>query len=253
MALFAGREQAHASVFCDADIAALASVDAAPATNPRMKPRLAFVLESNAPGSLSGDVVVLTQNAAYDVNFSNVAAAKSASSSLGVTKPILVAFPKPLAVEFAWVDEIGMDGAAQHSCPTDPFGGPGGNDAGEAVSLPPVYSMSGFQIVPATFKMNLPVPDCKEAYSAARMVDWGSQETEYFDTSAGLHTAATVRVFLGSDGKVLDAHVLHSSGSAIVDDAAIEKSANATYSPAIFRCAPIVGTVTIEVTYEIKH
>ena len=101
--------------------------------------------------------------------------------------------------------------------------------------------------------MDLSAPTCKEPYAAARIVDWGSQETEYFDTSAGLHAVATVRVAVDSNGKAADVRVTHSSGSPIVDDAAVAKAMNAKYSPAVFRCTPVVGSVTIDVTYEVGH
>lgn len=247
------RERASASVFCEADIAALGSVSAPARASAGMhRPSVAFVLESNSPATLSGDVVVLTADAAYDVNFSNLVAAKNTVTGRGATQPILVTFQKPVDIDFAWVDQIGVNGAAPHACPTDPFVRPDTNES-DSVRLPEVVtSLSAFQVIPAVFKMDLTPPDCKEPYRAAQMIDWGGEDTEFFDTSAGLHAAATVRAFVDSDGKVVAVDVVHSSGSAIVDGAATAKAAKARYSPAMFRCTPVVGSVLVDVKYEVR-
>jgi TonB family protein len=248
-------EKATASVFCDADISDFENVDTPLSASPRMQqPRAAFVLESNTPSRLSGDVIVVTHDAAYDVKFSNLETQKDPPGERGVTSPILVTFPKPLAIEFAWVDQIGSDGAAPHSCPTEPFGTVLSNAPNHGVKLPArIYSLGGFHVVPAVFKMNLPPLSCADVYHPAQIVDWGNQETEFFDTSQGLHAAATVRVFVDSEGKAADVKVAQSSGSAIVDGAAVEKAAKARYSPAMFRCTPVVGSLMIDVNYEVGH
>ncbi len=215
---------------------------------------MALILDSNAPGALSGDIVLLTDDTAYDVNFSGVLAAKNAADMSGITKPLLIGFPKPLTVRYAWVDQIGIDGAAPHSCPTNPFELGGSNDATEAISLPSGPLMpNAFQIVPAAFKMNLPALGCTEPYREPKLTKWVEEKTDVLDTSAGLKANARVRVFLDSDGKVAYANISKSSGSPAVDNAAVSAAAKALYQPAIFRCTAVVSSLLVDVGYEVLH
>ena len=51
--------KAAASVFCDADVLGVASLDAVKPENPRVaQPRLALILGSNDAGTLNGDVIL---------------------------------------------------------------------------------------------------------------------------------------------------------------------------------------------------
>lgn len=246
---------AAASVFCDADIVGVASLDAVRPENPRLaQPRLALILGSNDAGTLNGDVILLTPDAAYNVHFANVAAGKSASGGqLNITKPLLIGSSQPLAVTYAWVDDIGMNGAAPHPCPTNPFDVVFGNRAIPAIQFPSLpAALNLVDVIPATFKMSLPPTDCAEPYRRARQTKSGPKTTEYFDTSQGLKAKLQLRVFLDSDGKVADVRVIHSSGSAAVDTAAIVGVSKAQYAPEIFRCVPVVGTVDIDFDYEVQ-
>src|ERR1700719_2835192 len=92
--------KAAASVFCDADIVGVASLDAVKPDNPRVsQPRLALILDSNEAGTLNGDVILLTPDAAYNVHFANIVVAKSASAGQpNVTKLLLIGSSQPLTV-----------------------------------------------------------------------------------------------------------------------------------------------------------
>ena len=140
-----------------------------------------------------------------------------------------------------------MDGAAPHACPTNPF-----DMAGNGLTASIQFPSSNFlDVIPATFKMSLPPTDCSEPYRRARQTKSGPKTTEYFDTSQGLKAKLQLRVSLDSDGKVADVRVIHSSGSAAVDAAAVVGVSKAQYAPAIFRCVPVVGTVDIDFDYEV--
>jgi len=247
--------KARASIFCDADIAGLAAVDTPRPENPRVpQPRLALILDSNAPGALSGDIILLADDAAYDVNFSGVVAAKNAADLSGITKPLLIGFSKPLAVRYAWVDQIGIDGAVPHSCPTNPFEFGDRSAGSEAISLPTgPLTLNAFQIVPAVFKMTLPALDCSEPYREPKLTKWVEDKTDVLDTSAGLKANTRVRVFLDSNGKVAYANINKSSGSPAVDNAAVSAAAKALYQPAIFRCTAVVSSLLVDVGYEVLH
>ncbi|HET9392321.1 MAG TPA: energy transducer TonB [Candidatus Rubrimentiphilum sp.] len=246
--------KAAASVFCDADIVGVASLDAVRPENPRVaQPRLALILGSNDAGTLNGDVILLTPDAAYNVHFENVVAAKSQSAGQpNITKPLLIGFSQPLNVTYAWVDDIGMNGAAPHACPTNPFDAVFGNGNLAPIPFPSVpAALNLINVIPATFKMNLPPTDCATPYRRARQTKSGPKETDYFDTSQGLKAKLLLRVSLDSDGKVADVRVTQSSGSAAVDTAAVVSASKAQYAPAIFRCVPVVGTVDIDFGYEV--
>jgi TonB family protein len=241
-------------VFCDADVATFGSVDMGAPPNPRAATaRVVMMLDANAPGTLSGDVVLLTDDAAYDVPFSDLQAAKNGNAQSGITAPLFVGFSKPLAVRYAWVDSIGLNGAAPHPCPSNPYsyGSPG---SAMTVELPPnPQVLNAVPVLAATFRQALPPPDCGEPYRPAKLLAWGNQETDVWDTSTGLKAAAQVRVFLDSDGKVAGISVVRSSGSAAVDALAAQSAARARYQPAIFRCVPVVsGTELIDMSYEVK-
>ncbi len=249
------REKASASVFCDADVLGLVRANAPKPENPRIpQPQFALILDSNAPGTLSGDVVLVTDDAAYDVNFSDIVAEKNGSSLSGITKPLFIGFSKPLNVRYAWVDQVGVNGAAPHSCPTNPFEAGASDGTTDAFPVPAmIYAINAFQFVSATFKMNLPPTDCKEPYREAKLSKWMEDKTDVLDTSAGLKTSSRVRVFLDSDGKVAYANISKSSGSPAVDNAAVSAAAKALYQPAIFRCTPVVSSLLVDVGYEVLH
>jgi TonB family protein len=154
---------------------------------------------------------------------------------------------------YAWVDDIGMNGAAPHACPTNPFDVRGVH--GSPAPLPfPAFptALNLVNVIPATFKMALPPMDCAGPYRPARMTKPGPKTTEYFDTSQGLKAKLQLKVSLDSDGKVADVRITHSSGSAAVDAAAVVSVSKAQYAPAIFRCVPVVGTVNVDFDYEVE-
>jgi TonB family protein len=246
--------KAVASVFCDADVVGVASIDAVKPENPRIsQPRLALILGSNEAGTLNGDVILLTPDAAYNVHFAGVVAAKSeAAGQLNITKPLLIGFSQPLAVTYAWVDDIGMNGVAPHACPTNPFDVIFGSGEPAPIPFPSFPTATNFvDVIPATFKMSLPPTDCTIPYRRARETKKGPKSTEYFDTSQGLKAKLQLRVSLDSDGKVADVRITHSSGSAAVDTAAVVTVSKAQYAPAVFRCVPVVGTVDMDFDYEV--
>lgn len=243
-------------MFCDADVTALAAVDMTRSDNPRFpQARLAVQLMANNPGTLSGDVLLLTDDAAYDAHFAGlVAQKKSPSDQFATAKVFLIGFSKPLAVRYAWVDEVGMNGAAPKSCPSNPFGSASGNGSIEPVQLPtnPI-ALQAFTVVPATLRMTLPPVTCSEPYREPNLLKWGDEKTDVFDSTAGLKASTRVQVFLDSNGKVAYASVARSSGAVGVDNAAVSKAAQATYQPAIFRCTPVVSSMYVDVNYEIVH
>jgi hypothetical protein len=249
--------KALASVFCDADVAALVRANAPKPENPRIpQPQFALMLDANAPGTLNGDVVLLTDDAAYDVNFSDLVAIKNATGTTATTKPLFVSFSKPLSVRYAWVDQIGMNGAAPHPCPTNPFivGAPSDEAVGSLPVPAMIYAINAFQFVSATFKMNLPPTDCKEPYRKAEIVKFDKRYVpSVWDTSAGLKTSGQARVYLDSDGKFAGFEILKSSGSVALDDLGKYHALNAQYRPAVFRCVPVVGTVDFTFSYEIER
>lgn len=214
------------------------------------------MLDANAPGTLNGDVVLLTDDAAYDVNFSDLVAIKNATGTTATTKPLFVSFSKPLSVRYAWVDQIGMNGAAPHPCPTNPFivGAPSDEAVGSLPVPAMIYAINAFQFVSATFKMNLPPTDCKEPYRKAEIVKFDKRYVpSVWDTSAGLKTSGQARVYLDSDGKFAGFEILKSSGSVALDDLGKYHALNAQYRPAVFRCVPVVGTVDFTFSYEIER
>lgn len=246
-------DRARASVFCEADIQSLIRLDAPKPENPRAPfPRYIISLSTNNPESISGDVVLVTDEAAYDVPFSSLQSGGSAKSAGFETQPQLIAFPDPLEVRFAWIDSVGVNGAPPHDCPTYP------QPETRLEETPPVrfpsdpYMIGRLPTLAAHFKMNLPPTDCAEPYTAPKLLDEPKGNPRFWDTSQGLKAALKLRAYLDSDGRVADVQVTQSSGSPAVDNLGKATVIGSRYRPAVFRCVPVVSTIDVDFTWEIR-
>jgi TonB family protein len=247
-------EKASASVFCEADIATILPWDVSTGTPDlgTQTGRYAIVLFANDAARLSGNIIVLTDNRAYDVPFTGVGASKSPDfADQYVSDAFFAVVPKSETIRFAWVDEVGMNGSPARTCPTDPFDPRNGPVGPFRLPGTPAAQREALT-VPAAFKMNLPVTDCAVPYSGPKLIKQAEKETQAFDTSQGLKANLGLKVFLDSDGKVADVRITRSSGSAAIDTAAKVTVSKSQYAPAIFRCVPVVSTVDIDFDYEVQ-
>jgi protein TonB len=65
----------------------------------------------------------------------------------------------------------------------------------------------------------------------------------------GAGGTVVVRVDLSETGKLLSASVARSSGSPILDMAAVQTAKQMTYTPELRSCEPVAGSYTVDVEY----
>jgi protein TonB len=90
---------------------------------------------------------------------------------------------------------------------------------------------------------------CTVAYQPARIVQSGKPEYPAIARLDGLAGTTRIRVDLGETGSVLNTYVTVSSGSSVLDQAAIRTAKSMVYAPETRSCAGTAGSYAVEVEF----
>ncbi|MDP9017634.1 MAG: energy transducer TonB [Candidatus Eremiobacteraeota bacterium] len=118
---------------------------------------------------------------------------------------------------------------------------PPGVDKGAASPGPPA---------PTPTPTQTPKPTCSAPYVEATTRDKFVPETPALALEQGLAGSVKVKVDLSAGGVVTDAKVFESSGSSILDAAAVEAAKRTTYIPKTVDCEHVPGSYLFRVTFE---
>jgi protein TonB len=83
----------------------------------------------------------------------------------------------------------------------------------------------------------------------ARIVEAAAADYPPLAQMAGLHGTAVIRLDLTDTGHIAHASVMTSSGSDILDRAALEAVDATSYAPETQSCTPVAGTYAVEVDF----
>ena len=95
-----------------------------------------------------------------------------------------------------------------------------------------------------------PKPVCSSPYADAATIAKFTPETPQIALDQGLSGVAQVKVDLSADGRVLDASIFASTGSSILDHAAVDAAKRTTYAPKIVDCARVPGSYLFRVEFQ---
>jgi hypothetical protein len=211
-------------------------------------------LRSEKPGStLDAHVTLVGDSGLYDARVH--LAPLSGRAFEQATPPLLVTFPKPTAIGYAFVYEYYTDYTPQVACPSDVRAV---LPAGDARLEPP---SAGRSIVPV-FMSALPSLACGKVYTAPRVTKTyqvaGSLNVQPDPIATVIyredmresrndlnyqadHVTAEVLVYLDKDGVATDTYLEQSSASTTQDKATLTAAQLTDYAPATFLCAPTVS------------
>lgn len=181
-------------------------------------------------------LTMVTADSVYRVELPSVPATQG-------YKPYLISFDKKIWVEYYFVDGVGIDGQPIVDCPS--FVTPTLTASELKVDrLHPSVSQS--DRAEARYLQPLPALPCGSVYTPA-------EEKRSPEPIVGHYgdrpLSADVKVYLDSNGMVVDSEIQRSSGVDTVDEAAFSAVQSATYRPATFLCTPVVSTQRITVQY----
>jgi hypothetical protein len=205
-----------------------------------------YVLSLFADGksTVSATIILISSDGAYTVTVDHNALLRQAGSDKFYARPILVGFDKPQQVLYAFVDTIGVDGAAPVPCPT--VVSEVRSLVGRTVTGTQHPSMAGAAVTPATFRQALPSLDCGRSYSEPVLL---TREGPDLGDFGGKPLTAFIHVYLDSAGHPMNATLVQSSGVEGIDDWAMAGAEQSHYKPAQFLCTPVVGEMTVEFDY----
>lgn len=95
-----------------------------------------------------------------------------------------------------------------------------------------------------------PKPVCSSPYADAATITKFTPETPQLALDQGLSGVAQVKVDLSADGRVLDAGIFESTGSSILDHAAVDAAKRTTYTPKIVECSRVPGSYLFRVEFQ---
>jgi TonB family protein len=93
-------------------------------------------------------------------------------------------------------------------------------------------------------------PTCTTAYEAAHIVHADTPDAPALAKLDRLTGTATIRVNLSETGRVLDASVMRSAGTPILDRAALQVAKSIVYAPETQSCEPRGGSYAVEIEYD---
>lgn len=215
----------------------------APSTN-AASDRYVLGVFANGKTDVAGAVTLITPDAAYSVPIARTDLLRSGGSDDFYAEPILVAFDKPAEVRYAYVDQIGVDGAAAAACPTvvqevHPFTANAGNEFDVSVG-------GDVKPVNAVFLQALPPLACGKAYISSDLPRGAGAVVGAYGNQ---RKSTVVRIFIDSNGIPAGASIERSSGIEGLDDNVIGLVEHTRYTPAKFLCTPVVSQMTIEMDY----
>jgi hypothetical protein len=205
-----------------------------------------YVLSLFADGksTVSATIILISSDGAYTVTVDRDALLRQAGSDKFYAPPILVGFDKPQEVFYAFVDTVGVDGAAPTPCPTVV------NEVrsliGRSVTGTQQPSMAGAPVTPATFRQALPPLECGSAYIEPVLLTREGPDAGNFGSKP---LTASIHVYLDSAGHPINATLVHSSGVEGIDDLALAGAEQSHYRPAQFLCTPVVSDLVVDFEY----
>lgn len=199
------------------------------------------VFRSESGSRINAHVRIIGDTGVYDAAVPGVAL--HGQPSQFNSGPVLVTLPHATAVRYAYVDSYAIDGAAEQTCPSDPF------NIEEAMrwapAAPPLPS-SGVIRVAATLKQALPARACGKPFSDATII----RPYQPAGVPTTKRLSSEVETFIDSDGHVVKTALYKSSGSPSADAQAIDAAQRTTYAPATLLCTPIVGRYLFRADFE---
>ncbi len=95
-----------------------------------------------------------------------------------------------------------------------------------------------------------PKPACAQPHVDATTTNPVSPDTPEMAKQQGLTGTSMVKVSLSATGSVLGATIYKSSGSALLDNAAVQAAKESSYSPEIDNCAKVAGDYIFRADFE---
>lgn len=95
-----------------------------------------------------------------------------------------------------------------------------------------------------------PKPVCSAPYVEASTIDKYAPEMPTLARDQGLSGSAQVQVNLSANGQVLGAKIFVSTGSSVLDNAAVDAAKRTSYSPKIVDCDRVPGSYLFRVDFE---
>lgn len=207
--------------------------------------RYLLSLWANGRTDVAASVTLITSTDAYSVPIKRTSLLREGGTDDYYAEPILVSFDKPVDVGFAYVDQIGVDGAAPAACPSvvqsvKPFA----VDPAHPFDMPSV----GSDVTPiaATYLQPLPSLKCGHVYSDAEIEGSAPLVGHYGDR----RRSTVVDAFIDSDGRAAKVKIEESSGVEGLDDAALGGVQQAQFKPAEFLCTPVVSEMSVRMDYD---
>lgn len=239
----AADSDAWSNPFCAANVDVIAwdtAIDA-PAKSRGPVAHYAMSLTADGRTSLAGRVVLIADEGAFAVDIPRTDLLRQGGTDDFYAGAMMVSFDKPVAVHYAYVDRIGIDGAAPADCPTvvspvEPY------DAARQGAAPP---LAGVAPMRAAFLEPLPALTCGGAYRDAEILGQGPLVGRFGDE----RRTTVVKVYIDSNGLPLKETVERSSGVEGLDDAAIGGVQQTRFKPAEFLCTPVVSEMLIDMNY----
>jgi hypothetical protein len=204
-----------------------------------------YVLDLSADGksSVAATVTLITTQGAYSVSMDRTAL-KQGDDKKYYAPAMMVGFDEARDVEFAYIDTVGVDGAAQTPCPT--VVQEVHSMQGKLATGKDAPSFAGAAVTSAAFKQDLPALDCGYAYVAPVLLSREGPDIGHFGDRP---LTTTIHVYLDSAGHAVNATLEKSSGVEGVDDVAMAGAEQSHYKPATFLCTPVVSEMSVEFDY----
>ena len=195
--------------------------------------RYAIDLGVRGKKSVSASVTFIAEKNAYIVNVPSTPLSATKKGTDRYTDALMVRFPHPTHVRYAYVDTVAVDGAAAITCPTVP----GPTNVPKKWVGRKLFGTDSPRL-DAALQQALPPLPCGAVYRQATIVRAGT----FYGGAFGMKSrSAVVMVALDSRGKVAKVQLTRSSGMSQIDDNLIATAESTVFRPATFLCTPVVS------------
>lgn len=183
---------------------------------------------------LAGRLVLFTDTQALSVNVPPLMTFKLSTEN--VTSEFIIALPKAMHVNHAYVEAYSQDGAPEVQCAVEPFKLGQFDYATIGLRKPDPASIKHYFTFPATFKEKLPVTNCgapdRDAIVTHAVQPDGIENLDKTRT-------AVVAVYVNATGHIAKTYLTQSSGIDVTDEQAQAAAITSTYQPALMHCMPV--------------
>ncbi|HVA33020.1 MAG TPA: hypothetical protein VNG31_02660 [Candidatus Baltobacteraceae bacterium] len=213
----------------------------------RSTDRYAVELEADGKTDVTATITLISLSGAYSVDVSHRDLLRESGSDRFYAEPVLVKFKKPVALRYAYVDAIGVDGAAPASCPTVPetVAPLAADRLADAPRLGTDVAATG-----AKYLQALPPLSCGHVYTPP--VPPNNPSAQLLIGNAGYGgrpLTARVHIFIDSNGLPAEVLLDKSSGVTAYDDVVVGAAQHTRYTPATFLCTPVVSDFSYELEW----